>query len=285
MWKVRLPDSGDIDDQLDTALTLKSGDKVYDLSDAERAAIHSLYADYDQRLGEPDAALQPPALADCADALHGAYNQVQKGQRLASLRSRLLSAVMECPMCGSGDATTLDHHLPKDDYRALSINPRNLVPCCQPCNRAKGTLAAQAGQGMIHAYFQAIPALTFLVANVTYAGGSLKVVFSINPAGLSPALADRLTFQLDRMKLTERHPDAINIFLFSQKVAFRLFRGKPGERDLLRQFLLDGADTLDRDLGLNHWRAALLRGLAACDAFLDDPWTYLDKPPPAMNPG
>lgn len=57
MWKVRLPDAGDIDDQLDTALTLKSGEKVYDLSDAERAAIHSLYADYDQRLGEPDAAL------------------------------------------------------------------------------------------------------------------------------------------------------------------------------------------------------------------------------------
>ena len=144
---------------------------------------------------------------------------------------------------------------------------------------------AVAGQGMIHAYFQAIPAVTFLKANVIYAAGSLNVVFSIDPVDLPPALAGRLTFQLDRMKLTERHPDAINIFLFSQKVAFRLFRGKPGERDLLWQFLHDGADTLDQDLGLNHWRAALLRGLAACDAFLDDPWSYLDKPPPAMNAG
>ncbi|WP_188716313.1 HNH endonuclease [Paracoccus acridae] len=284
MWKVRLPDVGDINDQLDTALTLKNGDKVYDLSAAERAGIHSLYAEYDQRLGEPDTALLPLALAGCADALHGAYNQVQKGQRLASLRSRLLSAVMECPLCGSGDATTLDHHLPKDDYRALAINPRNLVPSCQPCNRAKGTLAALAGQGMIHAYFQEIPSVTFLKANVTYADGSLKVAFSIDPAGLSPALADRLTFQLERIRLTERHPGAINIFIFSQKVALRLFRDKPGERNLLRQFLLDGADTLDEDFGLNHWRAALFRGLAACDAFLDDPWTYLDKPPPAMNP-
>ena len=285
MWKVRLPDACDIDDQLDVALTLKNGEKVYDLSDVERAAVHSLYADYDQRLGEPHAALQPAALASCADVLHGAYNQVQKGQRLASLRSRLLSAVMECPLCGSGDATTLDHHLPKDDYRALAINPRNLVPTCQPCNRAKGTLAALAGQGMIHAYFQAIPAVTFLKADVTYAAGSLTVVFSIDQAGLPQALAERLTFQLDRMKLTERHPDAINIFLFGQKVAFRLFRDKPGERGLLQKFLVDGADTLDQDLGLNHWRAALLRGLAACDAFLDDPWTYLDKPPPAMNAG
>ncbi|MEO9959518.1 MAG: hypothetical protein ABJF07_04425, partial [Nisaea sp.] len=177
------------------------------------------------------------------------------------------------------------HHLPKDDYRALAINPRNLVPSCQTCNRAKGTLAALAGQGMIHAYFQALPAVTFLKADVTYAAGSLTVVFSIDQMGLSQALGDRLTFQLDRMKLTERHPDAINIFLFGQKVAFQLFRDQPGERDLLQQFLLDGAVTLDQDLGLNHWRAALFRGLAACDAFLDDPWTYLDKPPPAMKAG
>lgn len=108
--------------------------------------------------------------------------------------------------------------------------------------------------------------------------------FSIDPAGLHLALADRLRFQLDRIRLTERHPDAINIFLFSQKVALRLFRGKPGERELLKRFLLDSADTLDKDFGLNHWRSALLRGLAACDDFLDDPWTYLEKPPPAMNP-
>ena len=283
MWKVRLPGVGDIDEQLDTALTLKNGHKVYNLGTAERAAIHNLYAHYDQRLGEPDAALQPPALAGCADALHGAYNEIQKGKRLASLRNCLLSAVMECPLCGSGDATTLDHHLPRDNYRALAINPRNLVPSCQPCNRAKGTLEPLAGQGMIHAYFQEIPAVTFLTANVTYAAGSLTVVFSIDAAGLPPALAGRLTFQLDRLKLTERHPGAINIFLFSQKVAFRLFRGKPEERALLRQFLLDGADTLDDDFGLNHWRAALFRGLAACDAFLDDPWSYLDRPPAAMN--
>ncbi|MBS4011497.1 MAG: HNH endonuclease, partial [Roseovarius sp.] len=270
-----MPEVGNIDEQLDTALTLKNGNKVYDLNPEERAAIHGLYAAYDQRLGEPDPALQPIALADCADALHDAYNQVQKGQRLESLRNRLLSAVMECPLCGSGDATTLDHHLPKNEYQALAINPRNLVPSCQTCNRAKGTLAALAGQGMIHAYFQDIPAVTFLKANVTYVAGSLEVVFSIDPTVLALALYERLTFQLNRMSLTERHPGAINIFLFSLKVAFRQFRGRPEERELLRQFLLDCAETLDQDLGLNHWRAALCRGLAACEAFLDDPWAYL----------
>lgn len=283
MWKVKLPDTGDINAQLDAALIHKDGTKVHDLTAAERAAVHALYADYDQRLGEPDPALKPMVLAGCADALHDAYSQVQKGQRLQWLRDALLSSVIECPLCGYGDATTLDHHLPKDDYRALAIDPRNLVPSCQPCNRAKGTLPPIAGQGLIHAYFQPLPAVTYLVANVTYAAGSLTVIFAIDGTSLTQPLADRLAFQLDRLKLTQRYPDAINLFLFAQKTAFRLFKGKPNERDLLRQFLLDSAAAQDADVGLNHWRAAILRGLAACDQFLDDPWTYFDKPPAAMK--
>lgn len=283
MWTVKLPEAGDIDAQLDAALIYANGDFVYELSVAERAAIHNLYADYHQRRGEPDPALIPAALVGCADALHGAYGQVQKGQRLASLRETLLAAVLECPLCGSAPATTLDHHLPKDDYRALSINPRNLVPCCQPCNRAKGTLVAVAGQGMIHAYYQALPEVTFFRADVTYGAGSLVVEFGINPAGVTPALVARLQFQLDRMKLNERHPDAINVFLFSLKPSLEWFRGKPGERNLLQDWLVHAANTYDRDFGLNHWRTAVLRGLAVCDAFLDDPWAYFDKPPPAMQ--
>lgn len=285
MWKVKLPDTGDIDAQLNDALIQKDGEVVYGLSAEERAAIHALYADYDQRLGEPDPALTPPALNACADALLAAYGQVQKGGRLAKLRSSLLNRVMECPLCGSGDAKTLDHHLPKDNYRALAINPRNLIPCCQPCNRAKGMLVAVAGQGLIHAYFQALPATTFLIAHATYAAGSLTIEFAIDPGGLPAALYARLAFQLERLKLTERHPNAINIFLFSLKTSFRLFKGKPDERDQVRQFMLDCADTLDADLGLNHWRPAVLRALANCGDFLNDPWTYFDNPPAVMNAG
>lgn len=283
MWTIKLPDAGDIDTQLDAALIYANGEFVYELSAAERAAIHDLYAAYHQRRGEPDQSLIPAALANCADALHGAYGQVQKGQRLASLRETLLAAVLECPLCGSAPATTLDHHLPKDDYRALSINPRNLVPCCQPCNRAKGTLVAVAGQGMIHAYYQALPKATFFRADVTYVDGSLVVEFGIDAAGLTPALAARLQFQLDRMKLNERHPDAINLFLFGLKPALEWFRDKPGERELIRDWLVHAAGTYDRDFGLNHWRTAVLCGLAACDAFLDNPWSYFDKPPVAMK--
>ena len=285
MWKVTLPATDDIDAQLDAGLIQSNGTVIHALTHAERDELHILYELYDLLLGEPDEALQPDTLSGCADALHTAYGQVQKGGRLAALRSKLLSAVLECPLCGSGPATTLDHHLPHETYRALSINPRNLVPGCQPCNRAKGTLQPIAGQGLIHAYFQAIPAVTFLRANAAYASGSLEVIFSIAPAAVGDdALAERLEFQLTRLKLNDRHRDAINVFLFlfGLRPAFEFFRGLAQERELIKSWLTKAGDTYDRDLGRNHWRAAVVRALAACDAFLDDPWAYFDRPPPAL---
>ena len=88
-----------------------------------------------------------------------------------------------------------------------------------------------------------------------------------------------------RNNVTERNQDAINLFLFALKPSFQLFEGQPGERDLIQSFLLKAAETYDKDLGLNHWKSAVVRSLASNDEFLDNPWAYLAKPPPAMAAG
>ncbi|WP_424361404.1 HNH endonuclease [Methylocystis parvus] len=277
MWTISRPDVGDIDAQLDAALVHKDGTVVYALTANERDSIHALYAAYDVLEGEPDPALMPPGLDHCKNALHAAYGQVQKGGRLAGLRGALLAAVVECPLCGFAPASTLDHHLPKDEYRALSIYPRNLVPSCQPCNRAKGTLQPVAGEGMIHAYFQQLPDEAFLHADVDYNDGVLVVSFRIESAALEAPLLERLRFQFDRLSLNARYSDPINVFLFNLKPAFKMFRGMPNSQDLMRSFLVRSAMDYETDFGLNHWRVALMRGLSACEAFLADPWSYLDR--------
>ena len=157
------------------------------------------------------------------------------------------------------------------------------MPSCQACNRAKGTLQPVAGTGMLHGYHQATPPSTFLVAEVAYGEGSLEITFSIDDATVDPALAARLRFQLERLRLNERHPDAINVFLLGLKPSITFFRGMAQERELIGTWLAMAADTYDGDFGLNHWRAAVLRGLAACDAFVDDPSAYLDWPPAALH--
>ena len=280
MWKLPLPDRklNDIDAQLDTGLTHVDGTADHALSAAERQAIHDLYATYDHFLGEPNPNLASVELAACEDAIHDAYDQVQKGGRLKKMRGSLLRAARECPLCGAAPATTLDHYLARAQYKPLAINPRNLVPSCQPCNRAKGTLVQTAGQGMIHAYFQALPTATFLRATSTYLDGALTISFEIDGAAAPSPLYERLTFQLTRLNLDERLVDSINIMLFTLKPALEMFRGLPNEREQIREYLLGAARSYNRDFALNHWRAAVVLSLSECEPFLDDPWNYLDKP-------
>lgn len=278
MWLVEAPDVSDVGVQLDKALTRADGRADYELSVVEREAILHLYQRYDELGGEPDGTLMPEGIEMCSRALLAAYGQIQKGGRLARLRGHLLSAVQECPLCGFEAATTLDHYLPKELYQALAIYPRNLVPTCQPCNRAKGTLHPMPGQGMTHPYFHSLPAVTFLIANVEYSEGSLSVIFSINRDLLPQAMADRLEFQVQRLSLNQRYVSPINIFLFSLKPSLKMLRGMVGESDRIREFLLASSEDYDMDFRLNHWRTALLRGLASSEAFLADPWAYFDRP-------
>ncbi len=59
-----------------------------------------------------------------------------------------------CPFCGMGQATTLDHYLPKSKYPQLSVIPLNLVPCCKDCNvNKRSAVAVKAMVQSLHPYF------------------------------------------------------------------------------------------------------------------------------------
>lgn len=215
MWTLPLPSVDDVDLQLTTALTLVNGEPVYALSGAERAAIQAVYAAYDALLGQPGPALTSPALDACRHHLAAGYNQVQIGQRLAALRSLLLASTDVCPYCGFGEPTDLDHYLPRSLYEALAVYPRNLVPSCGPCNNAKRAFVPGVGPapGLIHAYFQQLPDLEFLRADVAFAIGMLDVTFMIETGVVGAPLEQMLQYQLPRMKLNARCPRQINKFL------------------------------------------------------------------------
>src|SRR4051812_31560025 len=102
MWVLTPQLPGELDQSLDTALTYANGISVYALSQVERAAIHAVYQLYDALLGQPDPGLRPGALDAARPFLASAYDQVQVGARLASLRAHLLASTDSCPYCGFG---------------------------------------------------------------------------------------------------------------------------------------------------------------------------------------
>jgi hypothetical protein len=68
---------------------------------------------------------------------------------------RALAPLGKCPFCTIGDASTLDHYLPKAKFPLVSILPLNLVPSCKDCNTGekKVHVATTIEDQCLHPYF------------------------------------------------------------------------------------------------------------------------------------
>lgn len=279
MWVMSPQEVGDLDGTLDRALIYANGTPVYALTDAERAAIHVVYQLYDAMSGQPHASLTPVVLDAARPYIRDGYNQIQIGARLEALRSHLLASADACPYCGFGEIKELDHYLPRRDYGELALYPNNLIPSCGPCNNAKRTvvpgMADAHGPGLIHAYFEVLPEIDFLKAEVAFQNGRLDVAYRIDVGGLDPALAAKLQFQLDRLKLNERYPKQINKFMNEQRTGILMLEelGAPH----VSTFLKRSAENMAKTFHRNDWRVALYRALAQNAGFCTDPKSYLGE--------
>lgn len=277
MWTLDPQPLDALDDALRRALTYADGTPVYALNAAETFAIKLVYHLYEQLGGQPHVDLRPAVLNAARPYLQAAYDQVQIGGRLADYRNHLLASTDACPYCGFGELKDLDHYLPRSVYGELAIYPNNLIPSCGPCNNAKRAIVAGVGAnpGLIHPYFQTLPDLDFLTADIRFESGTLSVLFRIDQAMLAPDLASKLQFQLERLKLNRRYTAQINKFISEQRTSILMFRDIGADR--LREFLQRNAASLARSFHRNDWRAALMRALSDAPTFCAAPAVYLGE--------
>jgi 5-methylcytosine-specific restriction endonuclease McrA len=72
-----------------------------------------------------------------------------------------------CPLCGQGTVSTLDHHLPKDQYPSLTVVPINLIPACANCNKVKtNAIPHTQEEQTLHPYFDDVEGEQWLFAEV-----------------------------------------------------------------------------------------------------------------------
>lgn len=112
-----------------------------------------------------------------------------------------------CPLCGFGQASTIDHFLPKAKFSWLSIFIPNLVPACKDCNHGKGIEVANAAREQIlHPYFEdpRIEAEQWLFANIEYTDPISLNYIARPPAGWSAELSSRVTNHLRELELSRR---------------------------------------------------------------------------------
>jgi hypothetical protein len=108
-----------------------------------------------------------------------------------------------CAYCRYGQASSLDHFLPKAVFASLSIEPWNLVPSCHECNhRLGGAWSTDPGNEMLHPYF--MPKLGRWLRAVVEHTTPVVVTFFVDPESiLDPNLVRRIRNQFDKLSLAK----------------------------------------------------------------------------------
>lgn len=73
--------------------------------------------------------------------------------------------ISRCCYCNSQQVECLDHFLPESKFHALAVNPINLVPSCDYCNKKKGAYKPKKDEPnsvLIHPYYNDILNLEWL---------------------------------------------------------------------------------------------------------------------------
>ncbi|WP_294735734.1 HNH endonuclease signature motif containing protein [uncultured Pseudomonas sp.] len=266
MWKIKIPDITDSEKNLSLAFT--NSKKNEEPVSSTITTILELYSAYDEVGGIPSETLLGTSLGSTTlDRIHRAYDLVRSTGRLKHLKNRLKLSRSKCPYCGFGEASTLDHYLPRSRYKAHSIYARNLIPCCQTCNRKKDKIAGtDPDTQFVHAYFFPQFKLQFLFATVQIIEKSIVVDFEIKKnIEISDEDFRRAKFQLEQLDLNNRYIPEIITFMLSNKRDIESL-GSIGKSVLKDHFIQSHADSCTL-FGVNHWRTALWLALAESDDF------------------
>ena len=171
-----------------------------------------------------------------------------------------------CPLCGFGQVWTLDHYMPKTHYPGLAVCPRNLVPSCSDCNKAKlSSVPSCVSKQTLNPYYDNVDEVTWLhgkFENHT----PVVVEFSVQkPRSWTATTASRVRHHFKTFNLAR---------VYSSEAASELGEIKEELTNLLNTC---GASAVETHLAevarrrtnaqRNSWRAALYRALATSTWF------------------
>ena len=173
-----------------------------------------------------------------------------------------------CPLCDVGVVTTLDHHLPKSKYPALTVAPNNLVPSCTWCQRAKDNWFPKAVEEQIlHPYFDDFEGEVWLHADVVEVAPAVFEFSAAPPEAWDQVRTDRAkthlkTFDLDVLYTSNAGQELANI----RKRLADLYA--IGGADAVRAHLVDEAATRSH-ARLNSWQSAMYSAAADSEWFCE----------------
>lgn len=230
-----------------------------------RSNVNARYKEY--MIHKADLQILPLSNIDvfCADALVKCYSSRTK--LLDSLRDKLLYPDVddfdECPLCGIGEPSTLDHYLPKEEFPEFSIFSKNLIPICSPCNSSyKGVKWIDNGKRIfIHAYFDIFPDQTFFALNISV-GAKLSLVFNAIQLPEHIDFSQLFSSHFEKLNLNDRYRRKAASEIARKKRRLEVIFRKSGSPADVANALLKEALDLRAEYSHNHWKPVLYDALA-----------------------
>ena len=254
MWTLPKPL---LDDAIaDVASVIAKSDEK--LTDADGVILKLLYKLYDNNNGSITSADDKRITKDKRDVLYSLYGKTQQGGALNNIRKELFRNIDYCPMCGISAPSQLDHQMPREDFRSLSVCRMNLVPTCSICNNKK---RKEDPSKFIHPYYaQALNNVPFFEIEIHSSPVTHRMSwkFNINKQIIPDRnLATRIESQVSVIKLFRRLYKETNIMLSDILNA-----------DILSQEQLDFVLNYEyrkyannNRYGMNDWHCVFLKSL------------------------
>lgn len=182
-----------------------------------------------------------------------------------------------CSYCQHSQATTLDHFLPKSWVPGLSIEPWNLVPSCQQCNKKLLSFHALTEEEcLFHPYEEWVDERWLFAEVVEVEPTTVK--FAARPSGaLDQLTRDRVSSQFVTLGLAMMYTAVSNRDISEARASIdrstRAARGTSGDPDLtLEQAtiaeLLGGVAAEAFAVDPNSRKGAVYEALAASEWFI-----------------
>lgn len=178
----------------------------------------------------------------------------------------------KCPYCRINTPDTIDHYIPKDDFPEFSFLPINLVPCCDKCNRIKGTRwKDENGRFFLNYYFDKICEDKFLYIKLDYKKDDLKFTSSINYYLNTESIKDDYNLDIiishfDKLNLLDRY-DKLIMEEISNIYTKIMINDYPIDNH--RMSIDMEYNTLKYVYGENYWKTALYKAILESD-YIED---------------
>lgn len=163
-----------------------------------------------------------------------------------------------CPYCTIGEASSLDHIIPKSVMPVFADHPKNLIPCCSNCNSKKSNVwFANDNWDYINLYIDDLPNKQFLFVDLAIDNNTLKVKFYIdNRNHIKENLFLKISNHYTKLDLCRRFEQCSNQEISEVATLIKNF-SKCVTDAKCKEVILESSKQLQDEYGFNYWKAVL----------------------------